>query len=136
MSLRPPELSSNYGNMVKLQLKKKLEFSASFAADSPAPTEKPEIELEFIGVITYTLHFHFETLLQFLIMIRILGFWQPKAESETAKAISGEKLLRNIMLDNKIELYATYVSVFFFLLIYKLHVKLQLATLNIFTVLI
>uniref|UniRef100_A0A2N9IQK3 2Fe-2S ferredoxin-type domain-containing protein n=1 Tax=Fagus sylvatica TaxID=28930 RepID=A0A2N9IQK3_FAGSY len=84
MSLRPPELSSNYGNMVKLQLKKKLEFSASIAADSPAPTEKPEIELEFIG---------------------------PKAESETAKAISGEKLLRNIMLDNKIELYATYGKV-------------------------
>ena len=29
---------------------------------------------------------------------------------EKAKAISGEQLLRNIMLDNKIELYATYVS--------------------------
>lgn len=29
---------------------------------------------------------------------------------ERVKAISGEKLLRNIMLDNKIELYATYVS--------------------------
>lgn len=27
---------------------------------------------------------------------------------EKAKAVSGEKLLRNIMLDNKIELYATY----------------------------
>lgn len=27
-----------------------------------------------------------------------------------AKAISGEKLLRNIMFDNKIELYNTYVS--------------------------
>lgn len=26
------------------------------------------------------------------------------------KAISGEKVLRNIMSDNKIELYATYVS--------------------------
>lgn len=45
----------------------------------------------------------------------ILG--QPKPESdgsypvEKAKALSGEKLLRNIMSDNKIELYATYVSV-------------------------
>ncbi|XP_077211904.1 photosynthetic NDH subunit of subcomplex B 3, chloroplastic-like isoform X2 [Tasmannia lanceolata] len=29
---------------------------------------------------------------------------------EKAKAISGEKLLRNIMLDNKIELYATYIT--------------------------
>ncbi|CAJ1972136.1 unnamed protein product [Sphenostylis stenocarpa] len=55
---------------------------ASTSAESP-----PEIELEFIG---------------------------PKAGSEgknpveKAKAKSGEKLLRNIMLDNKIELYATY----------------------------
>ncbi|RZB68722.1 Photosynthetic NDH subunit of subcomplex B 3, chloroplastic [Glycine soja] len=35
----------------------------------------------------------------------------PEIELEfvgKAKAISGEKLLRNIMLDNKIELYATY----------------------------
>ncbi|KAI4316267.1 hypothetical protein L6164_024264 [Bauhinia variegata] len=52
-----------------------------------SPTEKPEIELEFIA---------------------------PKPGNdgsypvEKAKAISGEKLLRNIMLDNKIELYATY----------------------------
>lgn len=57
----------------------------SFATASPEPP--PEIELEFIG---------------------------PKAESngsypvDKAKARSGEKLLRNIMLDNKIELYATY----------------------------
>lgn len=41
---------------------------------------------------------------------------QPKPDAngnypvDTATAISGEKLLRNIMLDNKIELYATYVS--------------------------
>ncbi|KAI9073992.1 hypothetical protein K1719_044056 [Acacia pycnantha] len=65
--------------------------SVSFAGDSSEiPTEKPEIELEFIG---------------------------PKLGSdgsypvEKAKAISGEKLLRNIMLDNKIELYATYGKV-------------------------
>ncbi|KAJ6361422.1 hypothetical protein OIU78_001959 [Salix suchowensis] len=55
-----------------------------------ATDQKPEIELEFIG---------------------------PKPESdgkypvERAKAISGEKLLRNIMSDNKIELYATYGKV-------------------------
>ncbi|KAG4933963.1 hypothetical protein JHK87_047965 [Glycine soja] len=57
-----------------------------FAAAS-SPESPPEIELEFIG---------------------------PKPGSdgsypvERVKAISGEKLLRNIMLDNKIELYATY----------------------------
>lgn len=40
------------------------------------------------------------------------GGWQPKPDDrvEKAKAVSGEKLLRNIMLDNKIELYAPYVS--------------------------
>ncbi|KAF7817212.1 photosynthetic NDH subunit of subcomplex B 3, chloroplastic [Senna tora] len=65
--------------------------SISFAGNSSETSvEKPEIELEFIG---------------------------PKPESdgsfpvEKAKAISGEKLLRNIMLDNKIELYATYGKV-------------------------
>ncbi|KHN10388.1 hypothetical protein glysoja_047000, partial [Glycine soja] len=58
---------------------------ASMTASSPE--SPPEIELEFIG---------------------------PKPGSdgsypvERVKAISGEKLLRNIMLDNKIELYATY----------------------------
>ncbi|XP_057721935.1 photosynthetic NDH subunit of subcomplex B 3, chloroplastic isoform X1 [Arachis stenosperma] len=67
-------------------------ISAPFAAvNSPeSPPAKPEIELEFIG---------------------------PKASSDgsypvdKAKEISGEKLLRNIMLDNKIELYATYGKV-------------------------
>ncbi|XP_014503797.1 photosynthetic NDH subunit of subcomplex B 3, chloroplastic [Vigna radiata var. radiata] len=59
----------------------------SVAMAATSPESPPEIELEFIG---------------------------PKAESdgkypvEKAKAISGEKLLRNIMTDNKIELYATY----------------------------
>ncbi|XP_072053731.1 photosynthetic NDH subunit of subcomplex B 3, chloroplastic isoform X2 [Arachis hypogaea] len=67
-------------------------ISAPFAAvNSPeSPPAKPEIELEFIG---------------------------PKASSDgsypvdKAKEISGEKLLRNIMLDNNIELYATYGKV-------------------------
>ncbi|KAB1204538.1 hypothetical protein CJ030_MR8G021810 [Morella rubra] len=97
LSLRPRELSSatgKQGNIVKLHLRKK-PISVSFAANSPeesspAPPEKPEIELEFIG---------------------------PKPGDngsypvERAKAISGDKLLRNIMLDNKIELYATYGKV-------------------------
>ena len=49
-------------------------------------------------------------------MFVVLWCKQPKPGSDgslpvdTAKAISGEKLLRNIMLDNKIELYAPYVS--------------------------
>ncbi|XWS17011.1 hypothetical protein CRYUN_Cryun33cG0031100 [Craigia yunnanensis] len=56
--------------------------------NSPTSSEKPEIELEFIG---------------------------PNQGSDgsypvdKAKAISGEKLLRNITLDNKIELYAAYI---------------------------
>ncbi|KAL0917941.1 hypothetical protein M5K25_013050 [Dendrobium thyrsiflorum] len=60
----------------------------AFANPNPSPElEKPYIELEFIG---------------------------PKAGGDgsypvdRASAISGEKLLRNIMLDNKIELYAAY----------------------------
>ncbi|KAI4376160.1 hypothetical protein MLD38_013950 [Melastoma candidum] len=66
--------------------------SVSVAASSAAEvsSEKPEIELEFVG---------------------------PKAGADgslpvdRAKAVSGEKLLRNIMLDNKIELYAAYGKV-------------------------
>ncbi|KAF5461465.1 hypothetical protein F2P56_017562 [Juglans regia] len=94
-SFRPPELSfgnGNYGNTFKVHRRKK-SISVPFAANSPeeslsVPPEKPEIELDFIG---------------------------PKSGNdgsypvEKAKAISGEKLLRNIMLDNKIELYATYI---------------------------
>ncbi|GLT95418.1 hypothetical protein SLE2022_131010 [Rubroshorea leprosula] len=61
--------------------------SVSVSASPESATQLPEIELEFIG---------------------------PKPDSDPvqrAKAISGEKLLRNIMLDNKIELYATYGKV-------------------------
>ncbi|XP_041021182.1 photosynthetic NDH subunit of subcomplex B 3, chloroplastic isoform X1 [Juglans microcarpa x Juglans regia] len=96
-SFRPPELSfgnGNYGNTVKVHRRKK-SISVPLAANSPeeslsVPPGKPEIELDFIG---------------------------PKSGNdgsypvEKAKAISGEKLLRNIMLDNKIELYATYGKV-------------------------
>ncbi|XP_074271846.1 photosynthetic NDH subunit of subcomplex B 3, chloroplastic isoform X1 [Silene latifolia] len=64
---------------------------ASVSSESPASElQKPEIELEFVG---------------------------PKAGNDglypvdNAKAVSGDKLLRNIMLDNKIDLYATYGKV-------------------------
>ncbi|KAG2249890.1 hypothetical protein Bca52824_089518 [Brassica carinata] len=62
--------------------------SSSSQASPPGISTPPEIELEFFG---------------------------PKPESDgsyprdKAKAVSGEKLLRSIMQDNKIELYATYV---------------------------
>ncbi|XP_027332972.1 photosynthetic NDH subunit of subcomplex B 3, chloroplastic [Abrus precatorius] len=64
--------------------------SSSVLSAANSPESPPEIELEFIG---------------------------PKPENDGSypvdkvKAISGEKLLRNIMLDNKIELYATYGKV-------------------------
>ncbi|XP_068647439.1 photosynthetic NDH subunit of subcomplex B 3, chloroplastic [Aristolochia californica] len=57
---------------------------------SPSEPQKPEIELEFVG---------------------------PKPETDGSypvqkvTAISGDKLLRNIMLDNKVELYAAYGKV-------------------------
>ncbi|CAI9094420.1 OLC1v1030159C1 [Oldenlandia corymbosa var. corymbosa] len=64
--------------------------SATASPESSSTPEKPVIELEFVG---------------------------PKQDAdgkypvEKATAVSGEKLLRNIMLDNKIELYATYGKV-------------------------
>ncbi|XP_019189828.1 PREDICTED: photosynthetic NDH subunit of subcomplex B 3, chloroplastic [Ipomoea nil] len=72
--------------------KKRISISCTAASlESSSPTtEKPLIELEFIG---------------------------PKAEADgkypvdKATAVSGEKLLRNIMADNKIELYAAYGKV-------------------------
>ncbi|KAL3500447.1 hypothetical protein ACH5RR_039540 [Cinchona calisaya] len=99
-SLRPPEFATTTNTIAKhtksttFLPKAKPSASISFATSSseisPATLEMPEIELEFIA---------------------------PKAGAdgkypvEKAKAISGEKLLRNIMLDNKIELYATYGKV-------------------------
>ncbi|KAI5669435.1 hypothetical protein M9H77_19288 [Catharanthus roseus] len=98
ISLRPPEFSTaTINNHPKSTtfLPKKRPLFVSFATNSPessaaVPEIKPEIQLEFIG---------------------------PKPDAngnypvDTATAISGEKLLRNIMLDNKIELYATYGKV-------------------------
>ncbi|GAB4854168.1 hypothetical protein Ancab_022753 [Ancistrocladus abbreviatus] len=94
--LRLPETSASGGNYARLisslPTGKRLMSSAASSPDTTSTTEpgKPEIELEFIG---------------------------PKAGSdgsypvETVKAISGKKLLRNIMLDNKIELYASFRKV-------------------------
>ncbi|KAL1544693.1 photosynthetic NDH subunit of subcomplex B 3, chloroplastic-like isoform X2 [Salvia divinorum] len=88
VSLRSPELSSvtsNHRTSAAFPSTTR-SFSVSAAAlpeTSSAPSEQPVIELEFLG---------------------------PKSGDAVnrAKAISGEKLLRDIMLDNKIELYAIY----------------------------
>ncbi|XP_041993228.1 photosynthetic NDH subunit of subcomplex B 3, chloroplastic-like isoform X1 [Salvia splendens] len=105
VSLRPPELSSvtsNHRTSAAFPSTTR-SFSVSAAAlpeTSTAPSEQPEIELEFLGVrITISL----------ALMLRSLRT-SPKSGDAVnrAKSISGEKLLRNIMLDNKIELYAIY----------------------------
>ncbi|KAF7151381.1 hypothetical protein RHSIM_Rhsim02G0188100 [Rhododendron simsii] len=94
LSIRLPDFSAgakNYRNSVTLA-SKKTPISVSFAVNSlesaPEVPEKPEIELEFIGP-------------------------RPGDDGEypmeRARTVSGEKLLRNIMLDGKIELYAPYV---------------------------
>ncbi|CAN1812668.1 hypothetical protein LINPERHAP1_LOCUS26600 [Linum perenne] len=70
-----------------LQTKRKVSVSVTAEPSQTAP-EKPVIELEFIGPKTAS---------------------DGRYPVEKARAISGEKLLRNIMLDNKMELYATYV---------------------------
>ncbi|XP_060962416.1 photosynthetic NDH subunit of subcomplex B 3, chloroplastic isoform X1 [Cannabis sativa] len=94
ITLRPPELTDGVGirsNSLRFLPASKKPISISFAATSQdAIPSQPVIELEFIG---------------------------PKAGNdgsypvERAKEISGEKLLRNIMADNKIQLYATYGKV-------------------------
>ncbi|GFZ08410.1 2Fe-2S ferredoxin-like superfamily protein [Actinidia rufa] len=94
ISLRLPESTAgnrNHRSSAAFNARKR-PISISFAATSPesAPEapEKPEIELEFVGP-------------------------KPGADGkypvERARAVSGEKLLRNIMSDNKIELYAAYI---------------------------
>ncbi|XP_071918247.1 photosynthetic NDH subunit of subcomplex B 3, chloroplastic-like isoform X2 [Coffea arabica] len=94
-SLRPPDFSTTttgkhpkFSTFSPRRKPSSISLATSSPESSPEILEKPEIELEFIG---------------------------PKAGAdgkfpvEKAKAISGEQLLRNIMLDNKIELYATYI---------------------------
>ncbi|XP_021746371.1 photosynthetic NDH subunit of subcomplex B 3, chloroplastic-like [Chenopodium quinoa] len=95
---KPPETTHSHRNRygpptITLYKKKPLLVSFASISSEPSPSselKKPEIELEFIG---------------------------PKAGNDgsypldRARAVSGEKLLRNIMADNKIELYATYGKV-------------------------
>ncbi|CAK9168456.1 unnamed protein product [Ilex paraguariensis] len=94
--LRPPEpatVNINYHRPITV-LTTKRSIAASFATSStesaPAAPEKPQIELEFIGP-------------------------KPGADGkypvEIATAVSGQKLLRSIMSDNNIELYAAYGKV-------------------------
>ncbi|KAK3438242.1 hypothetical protein EUGRSUZ_C02856 [Eucalyptus grandis] len=93
VNLRRPDVTSDFGNRQRtstLVRRKRLALSLNAAGStepSSAAPEKPEIELEFIGP-------------------------KPGADGsypvDKAKAVSGEKLLRNIMNENKIELYATY----------------------------
>ncbi|KAL0407786.1 UNVERIFIED_CONTAM: hypothetical protein Sradi_1713000 [Sesamum radiatum] len=89
VALRPPGLSSNHRSSA-VSLPRRRPLSVSLASVSPetstAPPQKPEIQLEFLGP-------------------------KPGDAVNRATAISGEKLLRNIMLDNKIELYAAYGKV-------------------------
>ncbi|KAI3933304.1 hypothetical protein MKW98_006663 [Papaver atlanticum] len=98
LPIRYPEISTKNQNYTKpmisfpsLTKKKKNSFTVSVAVNPSEPSpEKPEIELEFIG---------------------------PKPQGDgtypvdKASAISGEKLLKKIMADNKIELYAAYGKV-------------------------
>ncbi|KAI3959902.1 hypothetical protein MKW92_020400 [Papaver armeniacum] len=97
LPIRYPEISTKYQNYTKPMVsfpsltKKKNSFTVSVAVNpSERSPENPEIELEFIG---------------------------PKPQGDgtypvdKASAISGEKLLKKIMADNKIELYAAYGKV-------------------------
>nr|KJB83266.1 hypothetical protein B456_013G238500 [Gossypium raimondii] len=85
--------NNNYSYPTTKFLPKKRHVLLTLATPSPqtsssTTSEQPEIELEFLG---------------------------PKPGSDgsypvdKATAISGQKLLRNIMLDNNIELYAAYI---------------------------
>ncbi|KAK4422304.1 hypothetical protein Salat_1812700 [Sesamum alatum] len=89
VALRPPEFSSNHRSSA-VSLRTTRPLSVSFASSSPetstAPPQKPQIQLEFLGP-------------------------KPGDAVNSATATSGEKLLRNIMQDNKIELYAAYGKV-------------------------
>ncbi|XP_056691173.1 photosynthetic NDH subunit of subcomplex B 3, chloroplastic isoform X2 [Spinacia oleracea] len=83
----PPTLSMSNMSKRKPVL---VSFASLSSESSSSELQKPQIELEFIG---------------------------PKVGNDgsypvdRARAVSGEKLLRTIMADNKIELYATYGKV-------------------------
>ncbi|XP_073131121.1 photosynthetic NDH subunit of subcomplex B 3, chloroplastic-like [Henckelia pumila] len=97
MSLRPPEFSftvtSHRSSATLILGRRSSPFAASVVSPetSASPPEVPEIQLEFIGPNA--------------------GAEGGEYPVDRAAAVSGEKLLRNIMLDNKIELYAAYGKV-------------------------
>ncbi|XP_008811593.1 photosynthetic NDH subunit of subcomplex B 3, chloroplastic isoform X2 [Phoenix dactylifera] len=86
--------SSNYRyrrNLFFSPSKSKHSISISRLASNPPPStpeKPPQIELEFVGP-----------------KVGVDGSYPV----DRASAISGEKLLRDIMLDNQIELYAAYI---------------------------
>ncbi|XP_008811594.1 photosynthetic NDH subunit of subcomplex B 3, chloroplastic isoform X3 [Phoenix dactylifera] len=88
--------SSNYRyrrNLFFSPSKSKHSISISRLASNPPPStpeKPPQIELEFVGP-----------------KVGVDGSYPV----DRASAISGEKLLRDIMLDNQIELYAAYGKV-------------------------
>ncbi|KAI3982739.1 hypothetical protein MKX01_010222 [Papaver californicum] len=99
LSIRYLEISTKNQNYTKFMIlfpsiatkKKKNSVTVSVAVNPSEPSQnKPKIELEFIGL-------------------------PPQGDGtypvDKASAISGEKLLKKIMADNKIELYAAYGKV-------------------------
>lgn len=95
--------------------------SSSSQASSPqgiSAATPSEIELEFFGVTIGAIFSLSSVTIRFKTQKEIFLCFslQPKPGSDgsypvdKAKAVSGEKLLRSIMQDTKIELYAAYVS--------------------------
>ncbi|KAJ4768720.1 2Fe-2S ferredoxin-like superfamily protein [Rhynchospora pubera] len=89
-SFSPTPLRHGSSSSVKPKRLVCVSVSTNVSASSSETASKPQIELEFLGP-------------------------KPKDDGtypvDKAMAISGEKLLRNIMQDNKIELYAAYGKV-------------------------
>ncbi|XP_047322946.1 photosynthetic NDH subunit of subcomplex B 3, chloroplastic isoform X2 [Impatiens glandulifera] len=92
--LESDTFKSNRRQQPSILFTKRRHISISSVSKTPAESsttqmpEKPEIDLEFIGAGA-----------------------DGKYSIEKVKALSGEKLLRNIMADNKIELYGAYGKV-------------------------
>ncbi|XP_076929185.1 photosynthetic NDH subunit of subcomplex B 3, chloroplastic-like, partial [Bidens hawaiensis] len=86
-SLRSPELTTGRKSIISSTRKRPM---LAFAATQEPPTTTPEIELQFIGP---------------------KPGGDGKYPVDKVSAVSGEKLLRTIMADNKLELYGTYGKV-------------------------
>ncbi|KAI3792715.1 hypothetical protein L2E82_06603 [Cichorium intybus] len=94
LPLRSPEITVGSNSFPKsiisfTRKRPTLSFAVSNSTEEP-PTTTPEIELEFIGPKPGD---------------------DGKYPVDRASAVSGEKLLRTIMADNKLELYGTYGKV-------------------------